>query len=57
MPLRVHLTIHPENHEGQIVPEEEIPALQAQGLLVGEPEPIEDPAPPKPAPPAADKEN
>lgn len=50
MPLRVHLSIHPEGHEGLIVPEEEIDTLRAQGLLDGEPEPVEDPAPANPAP-------
>jgi hypothetical protein len=55
MPLRVHLTIHPEGHEGLIVDEGEVASLQSQGLLVGEPEPVEDPA--QPALPMADKEN
>ena len=39
-----------------IIPDDEIEALKAQGLVVGEPEPIEeDPA--QPVLPVADKEN
>ena len=55
MPLRVHLSHQPEGAEPMIIPDDEIAALQAQGLVVGEPEPVEDPA--QPVLPVADKEN
>jgi len=41
--VKAKLTIRDEPF---IVPDDEVDSLRAQGLLEGEPEPVEDPAPP-----------